>query len=346
MSLSVTVLAPGLAESFAGYDAGAFTKAPALSRFLSRSQRRPFAARSLEEAAFSLFNRRVAEHALPVAPYSWLADSSEALPGYCLRADPVHLQVDTRGLILFDAATFPFSKEESQALSNSVADFLSQDGWHLSASHRQRWYLSGGDRQQLLTRPLSRVRGKSVGDVLPRGEDAPAWLNRCNELQMLMNSHPVNQQRAARALPLVNSVWIWGGGVFTDKTERSYSRVFADDALVRGLGQHDGALCEAEPQQVQRLIQRLGKNERALLVLDACSAPAAYQDFHQWNRAVERYERDCFAPLMRALAMRRLQMLELFPLNGYRYRMSFRQAWLFWRRSRGYQEIMTGENTR
>ncbi len=345
MPLSLTVLAPGLAEGFAGYGADAFAKAPALSRLLSRSRRRPFAARSLEEAALSLFKRAPADDTLPVAPYSHLADAGQAPRDYCLRADPVHLQVDTRGLILFDASTFPFSDEESQELADSVADFFRQDGWRLSAWHRQRWHLSGGERQQLTTLPLSLVRGKSVGGLLPSGKDAPYWLNRCNEIQMLMNSHPVNQQRVARALPLINSLWFWGGGMAADQTGTTYSRVCADDALLCGLGQYDGAVCEAEPKGALGLIKGVGKGERVLVTLGACSAPAAYQDFPHWNDAVSRYEHDWFAPLLGALAMRRLQMLELLPLNGYRYCMSFPQTWFFWRRSGCYQEILAGEDT-
>lgn len=345
MTVSVSVLAPGLAEGFAGYAADAFTKAPALSRFLSRSRRQAFAARSLEEAALSLFRHRAGQAGLPVAPYSYLAETGHAPEGYCLRADPVHLQVDAGGLILFDASTFPFSKEESQALSDCVATFLSENGWHLNANHPRRWYLCGGNSQQLTTLPLSLVRGKSVGELLPHGQDASEWLSRCNEIQMLMASHPVNRQRAARGLPLVNSLWIWGGGMLADKSGRCYSKVFANDVFVRGLGIRDQACCESAPQHAQALLNGIETGDRTLLVLDGCSAAAAYQDFPHWNEAVERYEQQWFAPLLRALVTRQLQSLELLPLNGYRYRMVFRQAWQLWKRSRSYREIIVCENT-
>ncbi|MGB5297791.1 MAG: hypothetical protein WBN48_03570 [Thiogranum sp.] len=345
MTVSVSVLAPGLAEGFAGYAADAFTKAPALSRFLSRSRRQAFAPRSLEEAALSLVKHRAGPAELAVGPYSYLAETGQTPAGYCLRADPVHLQVDAGGLILFDASTFPFSKQESQALSGSIANFLSKDGWHLNANHTQRWYLYGGNSQQLTTLPLSLVRGKSVGDLLPHGQDASEWLSRCNEIQMLMYSHPVNQQRAAQGLPLVNSLWIWGGGVLTDESGHCYSKVFATDVLVHGLGIRDQALCEPAPQHAQALLQRIDKGDRVLLVLDSCSAAAAYQDFPRWNEAVERYEQQWFAPLLKALLARQLQSFELFPLNGYRYRMVCHQAWQFWKRSRSYQEILARENT-
>ena len=345
MTVSVSVLAPGLAEGFAGYAADAFAKAPALSRFLCRSRRQTFAARSLEEAALSLFDHHAGPAELPVAPYSYLAETGQTPEGYCLRADPVHLQVDAGGLILFDASTFPFSQQESKALSDGIANFLSQDGWHLDANHAQRWYLCGANSQQLSTLPLSLVRGRSVGELLPHGQDASEWLSRGNEIQMLMYSHPVNQQRAARGLPLVNSLWIWGGGVLTDQPGGCYSKVFTNDVLVNGLAIRDHALCEPAPQHAQALLHRVGKGDRVLLVLDGCSAAAAYRDFPHWNEAVEDYEQRWFAPLLKALNTRQLQSLELFPLNGYRYRMAYRQAWYFWKRSRSYQEILARENT-
>lgn len=345
MTVSVSVLAPGLAEGFAGYAADAFTKAPVLSRLLSRSRRQAFAARSLEEAAQSLFRQRTEQSELAVAPYSYLAETGQTPDGYCLRADPVHLQVDAGGLILFDASTFPFSEQESQALSGSIAKLLNQDGWHLNANHTQRWYLYGGNSQQLTTLPLSLVRGKSIGELLPQGQDASEWLSRCNEIQMLMTSHPVNRQRAARGLPLVNSLWIWGGGTLADKPGNCYSKVFANDVFVHGLGIRDEARCEPAPQHAQALLHGVEEGDRTLLVLDGCSAASAYQDFPHWNETVERYEQQWFAPLLKALVTRQLQSLELLPLNGYRYHMVFHQAWHFWKRSRSYQEILACENT-
>jgi hypothetical protein len=345
VTLSVSVLAPGLAERFTGYAADAFAVAPALSRLLSRSQRRRFAARSLEAAALFLFGRGTGKAALPVAPYSYLGENGQPPEGYCLRADPVHLQVDARGLILFDVSTFPFSEQEAEALAETVADFLIQDGWRLDASHTRRWYLCGGSDQQLTTLPLSQVCGKSVGELLPLGKDAADWLSRCNEIQMLMYAHPVNQQRASRSLPIVNSLWIWGGGVLEHRHTKRYSKVFANDVFIRGLAMGDGVLCEPEPRDAEALLQSIGKGDRVLLVLDDCAAPAAYADFQRWNATLSRYEQQWFAPLLRAVSRRQLEWLELIPLNGYRYHMAFRQAWRLWKRSQAYQEILGHEAT-
>jgi len=334
------VLVPGLAAGFPGYAEDAFSSAPALSRLLSRSQPKLFPAGSLEEAALTLFNVQFRDCQAPVAPFSCLGDSGQLPDGYCLRADPVHLRADMRGLILFDASTFSLSDEESRALLGSVAAFLEQDGWRLNSDQAQRWYLHGGDRQELISTPLPLLRGKPVSDYLPQGKDAPAWRKRFNEIQMLMHAHPVNQQRAERGLPLVNSLWIWGGGLLPVKGEQYFTRVVTNDATVEGLGIWSAARCEPVPNHVNVLLSTLGSDEHVLIVLDALDVSAAYEDLGHWNEAMERYERDWFKPLLNALARRRLKFLDVFPVNGKRYRMNFADLLKFWKHSKSYREAL------
>jgi hypothetical protein len=312
-----------------------------LSRGLSRSQSQSFPVEGLEETALTLFNVRFRDRQAPVAPFACLGDSRQPPPdGYCLRADPVHLRADARGLILFDTSTFSFSDEESRALLDTVADFLAQDGWRLESEHAKRWYLSGGDDRELLTAPLPLLRGKPVSDYLPQGKDAPLWRQRFNEIQMLMHSHPVNRQRAERGLPLVNSLWVWGGGLLPARAEQVFTRVVTNDATVGGLGIWNASRCEPVPNHADVLLGELGKNERVLLTLDALDVPAAYEDLGHWNEALERYERDWFAPLLDALARRRLGSLELFPGNGQRFRMNPVDVLKFWKRSKSYREVL------
>jgi len=312
-----------------------------LSRGLSRSQPQSFPAQGLEETAFTLFNVRFRERQAPVAPFAFLGDSGQPPDGYCLRADPVHLRADARGLILFDASTFSFSDEESRALLDTVADYLGQDGWRLESGRANHWYLGGGGYQELISTPLPLLRGKPVSDYLPRGKDASVWRKRFNEVQMLMHSHPVNQQRAKRGLPLVNSLWVWGGGgSLPARGEQCFTRVVTNDATIKGLGIWNASRCEPVPTHADVLLSNLGSNERVLLTLDALDAPAAYEDLGHWNEALERYERDWFEPLLNALSRRRRGILELLPVNGQRFRMSSAASLKFWKRNKSYREVL------
>jgi hypothetical protein len=315
-----------------------------LCKWLSRGNKQGFPARNLEQAVLSAFDIPPADNECPAAPFSLLGASGEAPTGYCLYATPVHLRTDSSGLILFDASTLSISPEENQALAATAAELLAEDGWRLDARYPPHWYLSGGQPQRLFTTPLSRVQGRNVGGFLPVGEDASAWLRRINEIQMLMHAHPVNQRRAARGLPVVNSVWIWGGGVLPDHSGSHFSRVVADDALTRGLGRWSESPCEVVPDDAPLAINRMHRGERMLVVLERCGQPANYGKFEQWNQAVEWCERYWFAPLLDALARGRVQSLQLLALNGIRYTLRARDLWRFWRASRPFAEVLKADS--
>jgi len=313
-----------------------------LSRALSRSQARPLPAGTLATVALSLFDVPFQEdRQAPVAAFACLGDTGQAPSGYCLCADPVHLRADTHGLILFDAATFTFSDPESQALLGAVAEFLAVDGWQLVHTRSGRWYLQGTEQQELLTTPLPLLRGSPVADFLPRGKDAPAWRQRFNEIQMLMHAHPVNRQRAERSQPLVNSLWIWGGGLLPAPGRKCFDRVVTDNAVTRGLAEWNTANCMAVPDSADCLLNDMAQGERVLVTLDALDIPAAYDDFELWNTVLERYERDWFEPLISALAKRRLSTVDILPVNGRRYRSTFTCMLKFWQRARSYRDVLT-----
>jgi hypothetical protein len=310
-----------------------FPAAPALSRWLSRGDREPFAATGMEQAALALFDVPHAGDGTPVAPFRYLADTGRAPSGCCWCLEPVHLRADTHGLMLFDAATCRLSGPERQALFATLCDFLSETGWRLEASDNHNWYLHGLAQDQLQTTLLSRVLGRPVSDHLPRGGAAAHWMQRSNEMQMLLHSHPVNQERAARGLPAVNSVWISGGGTLPEPARARFDQVYSDEPLLRGLALWSGTAMDSLPHDVGGVLHNPVAGRRILLVPDACLRAAVYGDVQQWSEVVARYERDWFAPLLQTLSERRLQSLELIALNGYRYRLRRRDLWCFWQRA-------------
>jgi hypothetical protein len=332
------VLVPGLAANFSGIAPDAFISAPALSRLLSKSDRHRFPASTLETAVLSLCDVPFNQDSPPIGPFSACGDMGAFPGGYCLCAAPVHLRADTRGLILFDGSTFSLSEPESAALSAAVQDLLAEDGWHLHAPHPKRWYLCSERTQDLNTIPLALVRGRPVADYLPAGQDGSAWLNRLNELQMVLHTHPVNERRAAQGLPVINSLWLWGGGVLPAPADLPFDRMYTDDVFVRGLGRWGRVPCEALPADIQTVIDRARHGERILLVYDGCREAASYETFLHWNETVALYERACFSPLLKALARRKLPGLELVPVNNFRYVIEPRQLWRFWRRLHPYRE--------
>ncbi len=277
--------------------------------------------------------------AATAAVYSYIGDFGRAPQRYVLRADPVHLRTDTRGLVLFDTSRLSFNEEESRLLSASVDEYLRHDGWTLEAAGPGQWYLCGDTGQELRTHPLFAVRGELISDFMPAGKDAAFWLQRLNEIQMLMYSHPVNQNRAQRGAPAINSLWLWGGGEQQGPVSGSFTRLCSDSALLKGLAITAGIEQATLPDTAEELLDGVEKNEHILILLDLCSTPASYQEFPHWNSAVEQLDRTWFKVLNNALARRRIHRLELFPLDGYCYSAGRFDLRRFWKSHRTYRAV-------
>lgn len=271
-----------------------------------------------------------------VAALTYREDFGETAPAGCLRADPVHLRADTRGLILFDAAAFPLDADESQTLVESLAAHLAQDHWRLVSKHPRRWYLLGERPPQLETPPLPTLRTTPVSATPFSGEDAAAWIRRLNELQMLMHTHPVNLARAARGQPAVNSVWLWGAGEWR-RGANPHTRIAADNLFARGVAGACGIPALRLPDCVASLPAAPHSHDSLLVVHEACRDAAAYEDFEAWRDAVEQLERNWFAPLLGALQQRRVDCIDLYALNGSRYRLTRTRLLAVWKRGVDYR---------
>ncbi|VAW75491.1 hypothetical protein MNBD_GAMMA13-1553 [hydrothermal vent metagenome] len=368
-----------------------------MSKWLSRAQINHCTDSYTEQAALRLLN--VDDTATPpVAACSYYHDFGEWPNSYCLRADPVHLHVDLHGLIVFDGSTLAVTPEESQGLTQVLADHLLQDSWILRQGGSCRWYLLGED-QDLTGPALCQVRGRHTSLNMLKGEHASPWTRRLNELQMLMASQASNTQRQAERRQTINSLWLWGGGsmpgsksdsqpacfnleksvgsrkstqafgapgkpeklLITNKvttnfsdspcTPISYMSFSRPTDLSRfnslvsknpaTLGAAD--INHVEPiaaDSAEQLLDRITtKTSTSLVVLESCRDAAAYGDCESWNQSLQQLETQWFEPLLSALSAKRLDAIELFPLNGFTYQLTRRGLWKFWQPSRDYRSL-------
>lgn len=295
--------------------------------WLRRASISDFPATLSEQAIATLCGIETGE-STPVARLTYLEDFGELPPGYCLRADPVHLRADTSGLILFDTAAFELDNEESRSLCAALAGHLATDGWELRQRHPHRWYLVGGAPQDLGTLALPAVRGTPVPATPYSGADAATWINRVNELQMLLHNHPVNRARATRARVTVNSLWLWGGGDLAHHGSAACGRVLSDNPFARGSAQYCSLKVLPGPAAAEQVTP---VDDAQLVVLDDCRDAAAYQDLPAWRAAVQRLERNWFQALIRSLKAGKLDALALYPVNGRVYRLTRRRLLALWK---------------
>jgi hypothetical protein len=145
----------------------------------------------------------------PIAAISYAFDDGRPGSDYWLRTDPVHIQIHRDKLILMDDLSL--TTEEALALCDALTAHF---GETLSprCMQAERWYVRVAEDPQICTTPLSQALGKHIDPLLPQGPGAMHWRKLMNEAQMLLFSHPVNQNRESRGLPAANSLWPWGGG--------------------------------------------------------------------------------------------------------------------------------------
>lgn len=129
------------------------------------------------------------------------------------RLDPVHLHVGRDHLVLTDPSALAVDAADAAALAAAIEPLFADEGLGLDVAAPGRWYLHERDPARALrlrTRPLSGATGRNVDAWMPTGDDARRWRRMVNEVQMTWHAHPVNEARAERGLPAVNSLWIEG----------------------------------------------------------------------------------------------------------------------------------------
>jgi len=198
VATTLSLLIPGLLGPWrSGRAEAGFPKiaAPALRWLLARAETRA-APESADATLFEGFGLPIpAEADLPVAAITRLADGGEADDGWWLRADPVHLRPDLRGVFLVDARILAIEPAETQALVEAFDQTFAADGLRLDPLRLDRWYLRLPSDPELRTHPLLAAIGRDINPLLPYGLAGRRWHALLTEAQMLFHGHPINQAR-------------------------------------------------------------------------------------------------------------------------------------------------------
>ncbi len=336
-STELSVLLPGLFGRLALWrrDYGYSAQPAALGSVLTRADAETIAAADFEQTLCRLFLLEPSPNAdPPLAALSYLHDSGgRPPPGFCLRADPVHLTAGVDELILQDT-DLDITLEEARALAGEVEAFFAESAWRVEVLHPRRWYLHLPDAEALHTHSPEQALGRDVREHLPRGERTRFWHNSLNEVQMLLHASPVNAARETEGRARINSLWLWGAGCLPGLPAPTWSQVWGVSPVVRGLARATDT-ANAEPPVDARawLAQQRGGSQ--LLVLDALRPWAARDDIESWRAALEAIEADWIEPLFEALKRGRLDRLHLYTCDGRRFSLGRSAArWRVWRGSR------------
>jgi 2,3-bisphosphoglycerate-independent phosphoglycerate mutase len=162
------------------------------------------------------------------------------------RLNLVWLEAHYGKLYMGDFSAGHIGTEDATALIATLQEYLGDDQFTfypgMSYRHLLVWK-NGKDR--LSFTPPHDIATHSIEDYLPQGDGAEVLLNLTNSAQMLLNQHPVNQQRIGRGELPANSIWLWGHGrkpamdTYQQRYGISGSVISAVD-LIKGIGINAG----------------------------------------------------------------------------------------------------------
>ena len=188
-----------------------------------------------------------------ISPASWRVEASHISMG-----SPDELQLGPQ-----DAAT----------LLDSMRPFFEEDGMALTLLTPTRWLARGEVFRGLASASLDRVAGRDIDSWMPRAAQATPLRRLQNEMQMLLYTHPLNDQRLEQGLAPVNSFWVSGAGALPANWQPStepppaVSRSLAAAALHGDWAAWAQAWATLDATDCRLLLQQLEQGQPAKLTL-------------------------------------------------------------------------------
>lgn len=188
-------------------------KLPQLDKLLARLT--PDAPDSGDEFSLSPPHERALARALglPVQDglIPWAAHYAQTDSGAAF-ITPCHWQAGSHQIAMGDLPLADFSDAESRALMAAMQPYFEEDGITLQFDDATRWLAHSPVFDSIATASLDRVMGRNLENWMPRDANAAPLRRLQNEMQMLLYTHPVNEARSTRRVPVVNSFWLSGTG--------------------------------------------------------------------------------------------------------------------------------------
>jgi len=162
------------------------------------------------------------------------------------RLNFIWLEAHYGKLYMGDFSAGHISTDEASQLIATLQEELGGDEFNFypGVSYRHLMVWKNG-KDQLMFTPPHDITTHSIEGHLPQGDGAEVLLDLTNSAQMLLNNHPVNNQRVAEQKLPANSVWFWGHGrkPIMDTYQQRYGltgAVISAVDLIRGIGINAG----------------------------------------------------------------------------------------------------------
>ena len=191
---------------------------------------------------------------------------------------PCHWAMGREHATLTDPAALALTALEAQTLLHAMQPYFETEGITLHPAAPDRWLAEGEIFRDLPTASLDRVMGRNVDAWLPASRKIKLLQN---EMQMLLYTHPLNDERSAKRLRTVNSFWLSGTGALvpaeptqpTQKPHVTVNRALAQAAFANDWAGHAQAWAALDAGDVATWLARQTAGESVRLSL--CSESQA-----------------------------------------------------------------------
>lgn len=159
-------------------------------------------------------------------------------------------QVGIDDVVLGDPAAIEIDADESTTLLEAARPFFEEDGIVLHPSPVPgRWLARARIFDGLATASIDRAVGYPISQWSPLADAARPLRRLQNEMQMLLYTQRVNDDRAARGVPPINSFWLSGTGALNKEAAPAAAPTVSDALRIAAL-RDDGMAWAAAWQEL------------------------------------------------------------------------------------------------
>jgi len=316
-------------------------RAPLLERLLARAD----ASREADDWRADAFRVLAPRTPLPgIGAAAWCSQRGGPLPdaptpgATVFMATPVHYVAEMSNVRLASDGVLSLEPSEAAQLAADFNRVWSDAGLRLAVGRRAELFCIMDQPLPATTQDPQDARGRHIESYLPTGEGAGRLRRLMSEIEMWLFEHEVNRSRIAGAAPVVNGLWLWGGGAALTSLPRIDGWTAGDDPLFAAWAVNAGADVGASADEGASAAQGAGADPRTgtprveqaaagVAVITARPGTAGWRDM----------ESNWLQPSLRALRARHIDRLEL---SAGRRVFCISSAWRrrWWRRARPWWE--------
>jgi hypothetical protein len=214
----------------------------------------------------------VADGLIPWAAWQQLQAGRDPGDKAWARITPCHWRVGRDHVAMDHPQALQLDAAASHALLAAMQPYFEQDGITLEYDAPTLWLAHGEVFRDLPVASLDRVVGRTIDPWMPRTPQARTVRRLQQEMQMLLYTHEVNEERTRGGLAPVNSFWVSGTGalqssVGTPPPGLQITHYLRDAALLEDWRAWAAAWQQLDAKECTRLSGEVDRGQSVALTL-------------------------------------------------------------------------------